>query len=203
MTYPSSRSTLNPKISSGLSTQITVKVSGVTVGAIQQLAVNQNRDMHRWEEIGTDGVVEIHPKGAARIELQITRVVFDDMRLPEAFARGFINLQAQRIPFDIQLVDRTSANISTNAITHIFNNCWFKAYTPTFRADNFIVSENATIQCEYVTTNRNAVSAVYGGARGIGYERDSVERSTDINGHRGRLEPTSAGSAIGGNLAGT
>jgi hypothetical protein len=203
MTYPPSGSILNSQINSGLSTQITVKVGGVTIGAIQQLVVNQNRDMHRWEEIGTDGVVEMHPKGAARIELQVTRIVFDDMRLPEAFARGFINLQAQRIPFDIQLVDKTSANISTNAIVHIFNNCWFKAYSPTFRADNFIVSETATIQSEYVITNRNATSAVHGGIRGVGYERDSVERSTDVNGHRGRLEPTSAGNAIGGNLAGS
>jgi hypothetical protein len=202
MTYPSSGSVLESEISSSLSTQITVKVGSVTIGAIQQLVVNQNRDMQRWEEIGTDGVVEIHPKGAARIELQVTRIVFDDMRLPEAFARGFINLQSQRIPFDIQLMDKSSAKISTNTIVHIFNNCWFKSYSPTFRADNFIISENATIDCEYVTTNRNAVSAVYGGVRGIGYERDSVERSTDVNGNIGRLEPTSAGSVIGGNLAG-
>lgn len=200
MTYPASGSILNSKINSGLSTQITIKVGRVTVGAIQQLVVNQNRDMHRWEEIGTDGVVEMHPKGAARIELQVTRIVFDDLRLPEAFARGFINLQAQRIPFDIQLIDRSSSTVSSNAIIHVFNNCWISAYSPTFRADNFLISENATILSEYITSNRNAESAVYGGIRGIPYERDSIERSTDVNGQRGRLEPTSLGSAIGGNL---
>ncbi len=202
MTYPSSGSILNSRISSGLSSQITIKVGGTTVGAIQQLVVQQNRDMWRHEEIGTDGVVEIHPKGAAKVDLQITRVVFDDLRLPEAFARGFINLQAQRIPFDIQLIDKANSNINTNAIIHVFNNCWFKSYSPTFRADNFIISETAAIQCEYVTTHRNALSAAYGGLRGVGLDVDSVERATDVNGQRGRLEPESSGSAVGGDLAG-
>jgi hypothetical protein len=191
--FPSSGSTLSSNISSSLSAQITIKVVGTTVGAIQQLVINQNRDMHIWEEIGTSGIVEIHPKGAAKIDLQVTRVVFDDMRLPEAFARGFINLQAQRIPFDVQLIDRSNAATSADAIVHVFNNCWFKSYSPTFRAENFIVSETASIQCEYVTTHRNAASAVFGGLRGIGFDVDSVERSIDVNGQRGRLEPNRTG----------
>lgn len=202
MTFPSSGSLLNNKISSGLSTQITVKVGGTTIGAIQQLVINQNRDVHRWQEIGTEGIVEIHPKGAAVINLQVTRVVFDDLRMTEAFSRGFINLQAQRIPFDIQLIDKSGADTYSNTIVHVFNNCWFTAYSPTFRADNFIISETATIACEYVTTHRNAMSAVFGGLRGIGFDYDTVERSTDVNGQRGRLEPTSSGNLIGGNLAG-
>ena len=202
MAYPPSKSRTDSKISTGLSTQMTIKVGGVTVGAIQQIAITQNREMQIWQEIGTDGIVEIHPKGAAKVELQINRAVFDDLRLPEAFARGFINIQAQRIPFDIEIMDGSNADSGKNYIVHTYNNCWFRAYSPTYRADNFLVVENATVVAQYVTTTRDSVSAVLGGIRGIAYETDSVERSTDVNGRVGRLEPTSFGSAIGGNLAG-
>jgi len=188
MVYPTSGSSLNSKIRSGLSTQITIKVGRATVGAIQRLQIQQNREMLIWEEIGTDGVVEIHPKGAAKISLDVVRIVFDELRMTEAFARGFINLQAQRVPFDIHIIDRASSVNELDAIIHVFHNCWFKSYSPAYNADNFIVSENAALVCEYVTSSRQGQSVVTGGTRGITYEYDTVERSTDVNGQRGRLD---------------
>ncbi len=190
MSYPSSGSVISSSIHSGLSTQITVKVGSATVGAIQRLTVNQNREIHIHEEIGTDGVIESHPKGAAKIDLQVTRVVFDGMRLPEAFARGFINIQAQRIPFDVQLIDRSIGVEDNSALVHVFNNCWFKNYSPTFAAETFLVIENATLTCEYVTTSVAGQSAVSGGLRGIRYDSDTVESTTDVTGRRGRLDAT-------------
>jgi hypothetical protein len=188
MVYPNSGSIINPNIHSSLSTQIVVKVNGTTVGAIQRLQINQTREMHIHEEIGTDGVVEIHPKNAAKIDLQVTRVVFDELRITEAFARGFVNIQAQRIPFDIQIIDKMASSTREDAVIHIFNNCWFKGYSPTYQADNFIISENANIICEYVTTMRRGHSASIGGSRGIVYEYDTIERTTDVRGQQGRLD---------------
>lgn len=188
MTYPTSGSLLTPKIHSGLSTQMVVKVGRTTVGAIQRLQVQQNREMNVWEEIGTDGIVEIHPKGAAKININVSRIVFDELRITEAFARGFINLQAQRIPFDIQLIDRSSSMNEMDAIVHTFHNCWFKSYSPAYQADNFLIAEEATLVCEYVTSSRQGQAVAVGGTRGIQYEYDSIERSTDVNGRRGRLD---------------
>jgi hypothetical protein len=193
--YPTSGSLLENRINSGLSTQITIKVNSTTVGAIQRLSVTQNRELHRWEEIGTDGVVEVHPKGAAKVDLTVERIVFDGMRLPEAFARGFINLQSQRVPFDIHVIDKTEVQYTGDAIVHVFNNCWFRQYSPQFRAESFIISESAQIWCEYVTTTRNSVSAVTGGYRGVGFEYDTIERATDTKGQRGRYEKSDIGDS--------
>lgn len=194
--YPQSGSLLENRINSGLSTQITIKVNNTTVGAIQRLSITQNRDLHRWEEIGTDGIVEIHPKGAAKIDLSVDRIVFDGMRLPEAFARGFINLQSQRVPFDIHVIDSTEVKFTGDAIVHVFNNCWFRQYNPQFRSESFIISETAQLWCEYVTTTRNGVSAVIGGYRGVGYEFDTMEQATDTRGQRGRYEKSDIGNSL-------
>jgi len=194
--YPSSGSLIENRINSSLSTQITIKVNNTTVGAIQRLAIIQNRELHRWEEIGTDGIVEIHPKGATKIELSVDRIVFDGMRLPESFARGFINIQSQRVPFDIYIIDKTELKYSGDAIIHVFNSCWFRQYNPQFRAENFIVLETSQLWCEYITTTRNSTSAATGGYRGIGYEHDTIERATDTNGRIGRYEKLNIGNPL-------
>jgi hypothetical protein len=188
MAYPNSGSSLNNQTHSGLSTQIVVKVDSTTVGAIQQLQMNQNRDMNIWEEIGTDGIIEIHPKGAAKIDLNVQRVVFDQLRITEAFARGFINLQAQRIPFDIQVIDRMANTEPKDALIHVCHNCWFKTYGSTITPSNYLIIETATMACEYITTNVRGISAVHGGLRGIKYVYDSMERATDIEGRRGKFD---------------
>jgi hypothetical protein len=190
MIYPTSGSLLNDKIHSGLSPQITIKVGSTTVGAIQRLQITQTREMLTWEEIGTDGVIEIHPKNAAKIDIQVNRIVFDYLRLPEAFGRGFVNLQAQRIPFDIQILDRSVRLNPDDAIINVYHNCWFKNYSPTYQADNFIISESGSIACEYVTTSRQGQSAAQGGLRGVAYDYDTMERATDVNGRRGRFDST-------------
>lgn len=202
MTYPTSGSLLDKGINSGLSTQITIKVGPTTVGAIQSATLSQNREIVVHEEIGTDGVVDSHPKNATKVELQVERIVFDQLRLTEAFARGFINLQAQRIPFDIQIIDRSAQFIpEDNAfstaqtqnlldqmnVVHTLHNCWFSSYSPTWAANNFIISERATIRAERISTHRDGKSAASGGLRGITYDHDDIERTTDITARVGRF----------------
>lgn len=189
--YPITGSTLDKRIVSGLSTLITVKVGNTTVGALQALTINQKRDVAKWQEIGTDGFVENHPKTAANISLSVQRIVFDGLSITEAFSRGFFNLQAQRIPFDIQVIDRQSGD-GSSAIVHTFGSCWFTALTTPYKSENFLVTQSSEIDCLRVTTQRMGESAAVGGIRGIGYEFDTIERSTDSKGAPGRLD--SAGS---------
>lgn len=86
-TFPNTGSNINDghRTSSGLSTQIIIKVSNNPVGALQQLSVAQNRPLQRIQEIGTDGVIEIVPNSATTFELTANRIVFDQLRLPESF----------------------------------------------------------------------------------------------------------------------
>ena len=84
-----------PRTNSGLSTQIIIKVFNSPVGALQNLQVTQNRGLARIVEVGTDGVIEIVPNKATEYELSATRIVFDQLRLPEAFSRGFRFIASQ------------------------------------------------------------------------------------------------------------
>jgi hypothetical protein len=189
--YPISGSTLDGRIVSGLSTLITIKVNNETVGALQTLTINQQRETAKWQEIGTDGFVENHPKNAANITADATRLVFDGLSITEAFSRGFFNLQAQRVPFDIQIIDRQSGDGSF-AVVHTLHSCWFTRLSTPYKSDNFLITQTAAIDCLRVTTQRMGESAAVGGIRGIGYEFDTVERTTDSKGLPGRFD--SAGS---------
>jgi hypothetical protein len=186
--YPQTGSLLSDIPQTGLSTLITIKVRGTPIGAIQELRIDQNRDMLVWEEIGTDGVVEIHPKGSAKITFSVTRIVFDQLRLPEAFVRGFLNLQAQRIPFDVDIIDTFAGNAQLAAI-HTMKGCWFKRYSTPFRADNFIISETAELLCERIISMQGNSNVANGGLRGLPVEYDTIERQTDFHGRPGKFDP--------------
>ena len=174
MSYPNSGSFLQSSVNSSLTTQIVVKVNRATVGAIQQLTINQNRDMNVFEECGTDGIVEIVPKGATRVDLTIHRTVFDQLRITEAFSRGFINIQAQRIPFNIEIISRDTNDPAT-MLVFILSNCWFKSCSMPHDANNYLIVEQAGVVCERITAMRGSESAVFGGLRGITYEKDSID----------------------------
>jgi hypothetical protein len=194
--YPISGSSLDRKITSGLSTLITVKVGNTSVGALQTLDIKQNRPTVKWQEIGTDGFVENHPKGAANVTASATRIVFDGLSITESFARGFFNIQAQRIPFDIQIIDRQQGDGSL-AVLHTLHSCWFTDIATPYKSSDFLVIQTASFDCLKITTTRMGESAAIGGINGIGYEFDSIERSTDVKGYQGRLDP--AGSTFSNN----
>ena len=186
--YPNSGSSLTSNISSNLTTQIRVKVDNITIGAIQTIDISQSRNMKVIEECGTEGIVEIHPTEAAKISAKISRIVFDDLRIMESLGRGFINIQAQRIPFNIQIMDFGNAGKnSTNVLVHTLHNCWVKGSTTPISLNNFTITESADIVCEKITSMRDANSAANGGFRGISYSYDTIERATDLEGKSGRI----------------
>lgn len=153
--FPNTGTNVNAghRTNSGLSTQIIIKVYNSPVGALQQLSVAQNRPLQRISEIGTDGVIEIVPNAATTFELTANRIVFDQLRLPESFSRGFRFIAAQRVPFDIDVIDISgtdpnSPSDDSKKVIMTYKNCWFTRYETPYAADNYIITETASLWCE-------------------------------------------------------
>lgn len=148
--------TAEGRTSTALSTQIIIKVNNIAVGALQTLTVNQDRPLMRVNEIGTDGNIEIVPQGSTTFVLEASRIVFDQLRLPEAFSRSFRFINAQRVPFDIEIYDINDADAqnavvdanSSGIVVMKYVNCWFNRYSTPYNADNYIITESATIWAE-------------------------------------------------------
>ena len=162
-TFPNTESTIlrgtdntEGRTSTGLSTQIIIKVNNQPVGALQNLSVTQTRPLMRVNEIGTDGNIEIVPQGATTYDIAATRVMFDQLRLPEAFSRSFRFIGAQRIPFDIEIFDLNNADEqnaavdanSSGIVVMKYVNCWFQNYVTPYVAENYLITETATIWAE-------------------------------------------------------
>lgn len=150
--YPTTGSTLDRRIRTGLSPLLVVKVNGEAVGAIQSLNPSESRQVARVQELGTDGVIELVPNAPTTVTLQVSRLVFDNLRLPPAFRRGFAHIQAQRLPFDIDVFDRTHGLANPNIGVQVtsYRNCYFSNYSATYQAANYQITENATIEAQYV-----------------------------------------------------
>lgn len=186
--YPKTGSTLQSNISTSLSTQIVVKVGSDTVGAIQTLEVRQNRPLTRLVELGLDGTLEIVPTQRTEVTLTVRRVVFDRLRMTEAFERGYVNIHAQRLPFDILVIDQTGGD-GELAVTHHYVNCWFQDLSTPYNADNYIITESATIWAETVNSRLGASANVaQGGSRDMKPQIEQIEREADIGNRRGTLD---------------
>lgn len=196
MSFPNTGSTIERGVQAGstdgrtstaLSTQIVVKVNNIAVGALQNLSVTQTRGLQRLNEIGTDGNIEIVPNASTTFDLEATRVVFDQLRLPEAFSRSFRFINAQRIPFDIEIYDINNASTpetpiesgASGIVVLKFLNCWFQRYTTPYQAENFIISETATIWAE--TALQVSPSTVAPNLRNLIPQTDSFGIETDVN----------------------
>jgi hypothetical protein len=206
MSYPVTGSTLTSTLSTGVSTQIIIQVqmddgSVETVGAIKELTENQNRGLARIVEIGTDGVIEIIPNKATEFELTLTRTVFDGLSLPEAFGRGFRNIQSQRKPFNIQVVDVDAAVVDAqgtvgkdSTVITTYHNCWFNRTSTPIKAEDYIIVQTATVLCENISSmragNSIALSQGAGGGRSMltPGQVDPIESVTDRGSRLGALD---------------
>lgn len=195
--YPYTQTTSSAATSTGLSTQILIKVDDEAIGAIQSLQVQQSRPIERIKEVGTDGTIELVPTGATEVSLSVSRIVFDKKRLTEAFSRGYLNIHAQRIPFDIFVYDfqgasgELDANFNvpdgaTGVITTIFENCWFTSLDVSYDSDNYIITENADIEVEWVHSFADGNSSINASRANPSFD-DKLERYADVN-RRGSLD---------------
>jgi len=192
-------------IHAGLTTQILIQVDGKSVGAIQSLQVTQNRTIKKIVEVGTDGIIEAVPNAATEVGLEVDRIYFDRQRLTESFGRGFHNIHSQRNPFEIIVYDYSRSGSNTNAktatdldlassfgapeneegvIKTVFEGCWFAKLDVTYSSSEYIISERASIACEFVST-----SYYTGGNASDGKPTrdDKLERLADT-GRRGSLD---------------
>jgi hypothetical protein len=196
--HSGSGSPANEAINTTLSTQIIIKVNGEPVGALQKLTVSQKRPLERIKEVGTDGVIEIVPNGATEFTLTADRIVFDQLRLPESFSRGFRFINAQRLPFDIEVLDISNTDPGSptddkRVVSMVYRNCWFESYDTPYEANNYIVTESATIQCEtaYLSASTGEEETqVKMGLRGITPETDnaSIEKNVNAGTRRGSMD---------------
>lgn len=166
MTYPFSGSILSSNIAAGLSTQIFIEVDNQRVGAIQSFNPSQSRPIKGIPEVGTDGFIEKVPNGPTQVKISVNRVVFDLMRLPQAFARAFHNIHAQRVPFNIKEYDVSAVGVDFQGadgglspdvdpkgiLVQEYVDCWFTNLSTQYQADNYLISQSADIEVTHIRT---------------------------------------------------
>jgi len=121
-----------------------------TVGAIQSLSVTETNTLKRIGETRNPRTFEIIPQGQDMITLNLRRIVFDGLRLTHALGCGFSHIRSQRWPFDIIIFDREHDGVVFNANQTWYRRCWFSSYSVDYRSEQYLITENATLECEYV-----------------------------------------------------
>jgi hypothetical protein len=183
----------------GVSTQIIIQVDGNPIGAVQSLSIKEDRGIQMIDEVGTDGHIDSVPKSSTNINGDCKRVRFDNLRVATAFSRGFVHVAAQRIPFDIVILDIFAAdeddadgfNGSDGVITTVIKNVWIRSISVDYSASDFVISENMGWEAEhiysYLGQGQNAAPAPF--ARQIPIiDNDAFERQADIGQRRGALD---------------
>jgi len=190
-TYPRTGSILDSTTRTALSTQILIMVNNEPVGAVQSFQESQSRATKRIAEVGTDGTLEIVPQEIASFKLTVDRIVYDGLSVTEAFSRGFRNVQAQRIPFDIVVIDQYTGT-DDDAVITTYENCWFTSISKSYSSSDFVITENVNIEVENIRTIRGgeavARSQGVGGSRQISAQIDEVELLADSGARRGSLD---------------
>ena len=189
--YPNTGTTLDSKTRTGLSTQIAITVNGNPVGAVQSFAESQSRGMKEIGEVGTDGFIEIVPQSQTKIKLTLKRIVFDGLSMTEAFSRGFRNIAAQRIPFDIVVIDKFGSSSDSDWVVTTYHNCWFTSLDKTYDSSSYVITEGGSVMAEYMSTVRNEKATAYSstdGFREIPADMDNagIEQASDAGDHSRR-----------------
>ena len=168
MAYPNTGSTLlGPnganKTSTGISTNIVIKVGPNTVGAVQELSITENRSISMVDEVGTDGHIDSVPNKSTDISGNCSRIRFDRMRIAEAFSRGFVHVAAQRVPFDIVIIDNWNGDGNASLFTTI-KNVWIEQLSYAYRVSDWVITDQMSWKAETIyTTLANGNGAIGGG----------------------------------------
>ena len=196
MTYPKTGSTLTANgtnsganiTSTGVSTNILITVGPVTVGAVQTLSISEQRPIKMIDEVGTDGHIDSCPTGSTNITGSIDRIRFDRMRLLEALGRGYVHVAAQRIAFDLVIIDTWYGDGDKQLITTI-KNVWIKGIDYSAGASDWILQDKANWEAETIfSTLGTSGQAATGGSRGIPLQIDPYEQAADRGDRRGSMD---------------
>lgn len=174
MAYPNTGSTISHadgrnKTSTGLSTNIIIKVNNEAVGAIQNISFNESRQIQRIPEVGTDGFIDSTPVKSTEISGSCRRIRFDRLRISEAFSRGFVHVKSQVYPFDIEIYDTQNGSVdSDEVIITVVKNVWIEKISYAYASDNWIITDDMSFVAEDIyTIDVNGNSIAKGGERGI------------------------------------
>jgi hypothetical protein len=180
------------KTVTSVSTNIIIKVGNIAVGAIKSLSVNEARRITMIDEVGTDGHVDSVPSQSTNITGSCSRTRFNNLRIAAAFGRDFIHVHAQRIPFDIDIID-TFAGIDegTHIITTI-KNVWISKISTTYRSDDFVIMDDMDWEAEAIYSTLGATNNVVPGPAGTRnltpIQLNDFERAADRGLRRGALD---------------
>ena len=173
----------------GLSTMIVVKVGTITIGAIQDISISETRNISMFNEVGTDGNIDSAPTGSTVHSGSCKRLRYDGVRLFAAFGAGYLHVKSQRIPFDIEIIDRYNTDENgAGEISTTLKNVWFKDMSFSYSADNWLVTETANFVFETIYSTVNNSPAATGGARGLPIRLDAIEQASDTGSRRGSLD---------------
>lgn len=194
MAYPQTGSILTGeggvnRTGTSLSTNIIIMVGDNPVGAVQQLQITEARNIAMIDEVGTDGHIDSAPQRATDISGNCQRIRFDRLRITEAFSRGFLHVHAQRIPFDIVILDKWQGDVESTIITTI-KNVWIEQINYTYNANDYLITDTMSWKAEtiYSTLGTGGINAATGGARGLPLAFNAIERDADRGGRRGALD---------------
>lgn len=197
------------RIRTSLSTNIIIQVNQSPIGAIQELSYEEKRPIKMIDEVGTDGHVDGVPNQSTSITGRCTRIKFDNLSIAAAFSRGFVHASAQRIAFDIDIIDIFSANendasgfeADDSTIITRLKKVWINGITRAFKANDFIISENMTFEAQtaysFMINGNSAINAV--GARTLaGTDIDAFEQQADTGLRLGALDAAGLINAVEG-----
>lgn len=133
-------------------TNVSVFLRGVRIGVIQSLERSENRDLSPIQELGTENVTQIVPGNTKGGTLTVSRFALYANRFHQLLGAvdgvndnrtdPFDNLYQQRIPFEIQITQRTP---NGQPITKTFVDCWLSDYRESYSVSNITISESCTI----------------------------------------------------------
>jgi hypothetical protein len=206
VTAPNTQSTLAlpngvNKTSTAVSTNIIIYVNETPVGAVQQLRINETRQIKMIDELGTDGHIDSVPTKSTDIKGSCERIRFDRLRIAEAFSRGFVHVASQVYPFDIVIIDKQKRDQGSQ-ISTVIKNVWITNISYTYSANDWVISDSMDWEAETIFSILNGgmspsggggAPVATGGERGIKYLNDpsvNIERLVDTGsgGRRGSLD---------------
>lgn len=174
-----------------ISTNIIISVGPNTVGAVQELNIDESRNIMMINEVGTDGHIDSVPNQSTNITGTCNRIRFNKMRVAEAFSRSFVHVHSQRFPFDIVIIDQWNGS-DNNALITTIRNVWIKSIGTRYQTNDWVITDSMTWEAETIyTTLANGPSAT-GGVQNIPLAilspTSDIEQAADVGSRRGSLD---------------
>lgn len=180
----------NNRTATHLSSNIIIKVDNYVVGAVQSISINESRSVKMIDEVGTDGHIDSAPNKSADYKGSCERVRFDGARIAEAFARGFVHVGSQRIPFDIEIHDVFADADVNNAVVTVLKNVWITGISHQLGVNDWVITDRMDFEAETIFSiqnNANVVKGVMNGQNGT-VRLNEFEQQADRGLFRGALD---------------